>query len=431
MTRPDATSTAASPLPLVGLRVLDYSQFVAGPLAAMLLADLGADVIKVEPPAGDAYRHYEPLGDGESRRFYALNRNKRSIVCDLKTEQGRAVSRALIASADAVIHNSPPSRAALFGLDAEAVRQVNPAAVVAVVSAFGSDGPQAGRVGYDLIAQAYSGLLMADARLDDEVPRRSGGIPYSDITAGLLACISVTAGLAARDSAHRPHLEVSLLGAALATQVQTFVRTSNDQHPPTGQVPLVTPSDLAEVASGIAEHDALEPYYRCYEASDGFFALACLTLAQRERVLGLLDLHDAYAANPQAPPTSPDERAARAALAQQFAALFRARPVGHWVTRLGAANVPAGDVRLVRQLFDDDQVRDNGLVGQVQQRRGGTVDLLGSLFKVDGARPGAPAPAPGLGEHTAQLLDELSQPVPTGLGSVPATDPVLEGFRVL
>jgi len=412
MSRPlERTSprVSAPSLPLAGYRILDYSQFVAGPLATMLLADLGADVVKVEPPAGDAYRHYEPLGEGESRRFYALNRNKRSNVCDLKTEEGRAVSRALIASADAVVHNSPPGRAAAFGLDSQSVRQANPAAVVAVVSAFGSQGPHAGRVGYDLIAQAYSGLLMADARLGDEVPRRSGGIPYSDITAGLLACISVTAGLAARETTNRPHLEVSLLGASLATQVQNFVRTSGDQPLPASHPPIVTKADLTEVGSAIAEHDELEPYYRCYEASDGFFALACLTLAQRERVLQILRLADPWASDPQALPASVTERRQRAALPLAFAELFSRRTVSHWVAQFAAANVPAGDVRLVRQLFDDDQVRANGLVGQVRQRQGGTVDLLGSLFKVEGAREQPPMPAPGLGEHTEQLLDELSQ----------------------
>lgn len=404
-------------LPLAGVRVLDYSQFVAGPLATMLLADLGAEVIKVEPPAGDAYRHYEPLGEGESRRFYALNRNKRSVVCDLKTDEGRAMSRALIASADALVHNAPPQRAVAFGLDPSSVRETNPATVVAVVSAFGGEGPHAGRVGYDLIAQAYSGLLMADARLDDAVPRRSGGIPYSDITAGLLACISVTAGLAARESANGPHLEVSLLGAALATQVQNFVRTSSDEGPTAAQPPVVSRADLTEFASRVADHDQLEPYYRCYEASDGFFALACLTLAQRARVLDVLGLRDPWAADPQAPPASVHERRQRAALSHQFAEEFRTQPIAYWVGRFAVANVPAGEVRLVRQLFDDDQVRTNGLVSQVQQRQGGTTDLLGSLFHIDGVREQAPTPAPRLGEHTEELLAELSRSIPDQEGA--------------
>ena len=420
-----------APLPLAGYRILDYSQFVAGPLATMLLADLGADVVKVEPPVGDAYRHYEPLGGGESRRFYALNRNKRSVVCDLKTSAGRELSRDLIASADAVVHNMPPVRATRFELDAASVRAVNPRAVVAVVSAFGSDGPHAGRVGYDLIAQAYSGLLTADARLGDAVPRRSGGIPYSDITAGLLACISVTAGLVARVGQDRPHFEVSLLGAALATQVQTFVRTSADPGPAASETQVVTQADLKQTATEIADLSDLEPYYRCYEASDGFFALACLTSAQRQRVLAVLGMEDRWVGDPQARPASARERAARTALPYRFAERFSEHPVAHWVDRFAEAGVPAGDVRLVRQLFDDDQVGANGLVRRVEQNQGGSVDLLGSLFKIDGVAPQTPVAAPRLGEHTDELLTELAKNAATasttGARSTAPIDPILVG----
>ena len=398
-----------TPLPLAGYRILDYSQFVAGPLATMLLADLGADVVKVEAPAGDAYRHYEPLGGGESRRFYALNRNKRSVVCDLKTFAGRELSRDLIASADAVVHNMPPERAIQFELDAASVRAVNPHAVVAVVSAFGSDGPHAGRVGYDIIAQAYSGLLTADARLEDAVPRRSGGIPYADITAGLLACISVTAGLAARGGQRRPHFEVSLLGAALATQVQTFVRTNIDVDLTDFETEVATQADLKHTATEIAELSDLEPYYRCYEASDGFFALACLTTTQRRRVLKVVGLDDPWVGDPQALPKSTSERATRTALPYRFAERFSEHPVAHWIERFAKAGVPAGDVRLIRHLFDDDQVKANGLVRTVEQRQGGSVDLLGSLFKIDGVAPQTAVAAPLLGEHTNELLEELAK----------------------
>ena len=127
-------------LPLAGLRVLEYAQYVAGPFAGMLLADLGADVIKVEPPEGDAWRRYEPFAPGESRYFYGLNRNKRSVVIDLKTEDGVRASASLIRSADAVLHNFRADRALRFGLDRDAVRECNPGAVWCCVSALGATG---------------------------------------------------------------------------------------------------------------------------------------------------------------------------------------------------------------------------------------------------------------------------------------------------
>ena len=155
--------------PLAGIRVLDFGQYVAAPFGTMLLADLDADIVKVESPAGDEWRRYEPFAPGESRYFYALNRNKRSVALDLKTAEGRARSHELIASADALVHNCLPERARRFGLDRETVRAVNPRCVWVSISAFGSEGPDAERPAYDLIAQALSGLLLADPRPGDTV----------------------------------------------------------------------------------------------------------------------------------------------------------------------------------------------------------------------------------------------------------------------
>src|SRR4051794_36713682 len=221
--------TAARP-PLAGLRVLDYGQYVAAPFATMLLSDLGADVVKVEPPRGDEWRRYDPFEAGESRYFYALNRGKRSIALDLKTPAGRERSRELIAGADALVHNCLAGRAREFGLDRESVRSANPRCVVVCVSAFGSDGPDSNRPAYDLIGQALSGLLLADPRPGDAVPRRTGGLALADFTAGLLAALAVTAGLLGRDD-EAPELEVSLLGAALALQAQRFVSVAKVDEP--------------------------------------------------------------------------------------------------------------------------------------------------------------------------------------------------------
>ena len=217
---------ASDRLPLEGIRIVEYAQYVAGPFAGMLLADLGADVVKVEPPMGDAWRRYEPFAPGESRYFYALNRNKRSVVLDLKGEEGLLASRALIRTADAVVHNIPPGRAREFELDRESVRAVNPAAVWCCVSALGSDGPDASLTAFDLVAQAVSGLLLANAQGSEGVPQRAGGIAMADFTAGLLAAIAVLAGVVERErrsDGGGAGLEVSLLGAALAVQAQRFV----------------------------------------------------------------------------------------------------------------------------------------------------------------------------------------------------------------
>ncbi len=399
--------------PLAGVRVLEYAQYVAGPFATMLLADLGADVIKIEPPMGDAWRRYEPFREGHSRYFYALNRNKRSIVLDLKTQAGRADSERLIGAADAIVHNFAPDRACRYGLDRERVAELNRGVVCCAVSALGSDGPQAELKAFDLVAQALSGLLLADVRMGDEVPRRAGGIAMADFTAGLLAAIAVLAGLIGRTNTggDAPALEVSLLGSALAVQAQHFVSVEAVDAPEREQrlagSPMATSEDLAGRAARTVAQDELEPYYRAYRAADGFFVVACLTERQRRAVLAVTGGDDPYLGNPQAVPADAVERAARVAHTHRLERTFATDTVEHWVSRLRHAGAPAAEVRVLHQLFDDPQAIANGLVGHVEVPGVGPVRLLGSLFKVDGEANVGGRPAPGLGEHTAEVLSEL------------------------
>ena len=393
---------SAAELPLAGMRVLDYGQYVAGPFATMLLADLGADVVKVEPPRGDEWRRYDPFQEGESRYFYALNRGKRSVALDLKSEDGRARSRELIAGADALVHNSLPERARRFGLDADSVHEVNPRCVTVCVSAFGSGGPDADRPAYDLIGQALSGLLLADPRAGDPVPRRTGGLALADFTAGLLAALAVAAGLLGRRE-RAADLEVSLLGAALALQAQRFVAVDGRDEPHDGR-PFAEPSDLEELAGAVESLEALDPYYRAHACADGFIALACLNEEQRRQVCELLGLADPFAGNPQAEPAHAAERERRAAHVRAVEDGFARLGVAEAVAALAARRVPASEVRRLDQLFDDEQVVANGLVQSVEQPGVGSVRLLGSVFKVDGRPGGGGRPAPGLGQHSDELL---------------------------
>jgi crotonobetainyl-CoA:carnitine CoA-transferase CaiB-like acyl-CoA transferase len=393
--------------PLEGIRVLEYAQYVAGPLAAKLLADLGADVIKVEPPAGDAYRHYDPVGPAESFYFASLNHNKRSVVLDLKSLSGRRLNERLLATADAVIHNFPSERAARFGLDRNSVRAVNPDAVCVSISAFGSAGPDAGLIGYDLIAQAVSGLLVADARPDDEVPRRWGGIPMTDITAGLLCCSAVIAGLFCRQRAEAPGIDISLLGAALLAQVQRVPAALAD-----GDV-LVNRETLRQRALDVARREELEPYYRCYATTDGYIAVACLNLAQRKCLLGVLGLQDPWVENPQAPPADEAERAKRATLATLFAGVFGQYSTAHWLASLQANAVPAAEVRHLAQAITSGQVNENELVREVQQPAVGSIAVVGNVFGNAVVQSKFYAHVPALGEHNEEILSSLSRP-PTG-----------------
>lgn len=376
-------------LPLAGRRVLDYGQYVAGPFATMLLADLGADVVKVEPPAGDQWRRYDPFAENESRYFHALNRGKRSVALDLKSEAGRRASHELIAGADGLVHNCLPERARRFGLDADSVRATNPRCVVVCVAAFGSDGPDSGRPAYDLIAQALSGLLLADPDVGDAAPRRLGGLALADFTAGLLAALALTAGLIGRERGPAPEVEVSLLGAALALQAQRFVRIEGRD----GGRPR-TPRALED----------LDPYYRAHACSDGFVALACLNSAQRRGVCEVLGLEDPHVDNPQALPGDDAERTRRLRHSEAVARGLAGMSAAEAEAALGARGVPVGEVRGLEQLFEDPQAEANGLVQTVDHPGVGPVRLLGSVFKLDGVPTTRGVPAPRFDEHRRDLL---------------------------
>ena len=315
---------------------------------------------------------------------------------DLKDEEGREASRALIRTADVVLHNFPPDRAQRFDLDREGVREINPEAVWCCVSALGSDGPEAALTAFDLVAQALSGLLLANAQGSASVPQRAGGIAMADFTAGLLAVIAVLAGLMARGRDGARGLEVSLLGAALAVQAQRFVSVEALDR---------GPRERRKDGPGQATADDLERHARFQQARD----LACLHERQRVAAAGVLGLEDPWAANPQASPGSADERERRLALVAEFERRLATEPVALWVKRFRAAGVPAAEVRALEQLFEHDQVRANGLVHTLAHGPAGPVKLLGSLFKIDGASipPGRSVPA--LSEHTEEVLAECRQ----------------------
>ena len=392
-------------LPLDGVRVVEVAQYVAGPLAGSLLAELGADVVKVEPPDGDAYRRVMPVGENVGRLFVPLNRGKRSVVLDLKSERGVAALSGLVTTADVVVHNTPAPRATAFGLGWEALHAEHPQLVVGVVTSFGPHGPLAGAPAYDLVAQGRSGLLTAHASHGDSVPVRAGGIPMADLTAGHLLASGVLAALVrARTAGEGQLVEVSLLGAALAVQIQDLVWIGDEAG---GAARPATRADLTARADEIAGGLAMNPYYRCFEAADGFFAVACLNLAQRHAFLELFGLGDGTIEAPDVVPDDAETLAAKRRVTAAVEDAIAAEPVEAWLARLGAVGVPAGPVLVRESVRADPQVRANGLVQEVEQPGLGRVSMLGGVFRLDGDDPPAARPAPALGADTEAVLREV------------------------
>jgi crotonobetainyl-CoA:carnitine CoA-transferase CaiB-like acyl-CoA transferase len=392
-------------LPLEGVRVVEYAQYVAGPLCGVLLADLGADVVKVEPPAGDGYRYVMPVAPALGRYFVPLNRGKRSVVVDLKTNEGLAASTGLLASADVVLHNFACKRAERFGLDWETVHAAHPSLVVGRVTSFGTAGPLADAPAYDLVAQARAGLLTAHASRGDAVPVRAGGIPMADLTAGFLLASGVLAALVRAQAVGVGELvDISLLAAAMAVQLQDLVWLG-DEGVADGRL-AADRAHLDSRADEIAGGVAMNPYYRCFEASDGFVAIACLNLVQRRSFLALFGLHDPTIEAPDLVPDDADVLAAKEALTDGIARAFMERPVSEWIERIEAVGVPCGPVQRREAVGGDPQVVAEGLVGEIDQPGLGAVRLLAPLVRV-GSGAQAPAPAPSLGEHTDLVLGEL------------------------
>ncbi len=392
--------------PLTGVRVVEYAQYVAGPFAGSLLAELGAEVIKVEPPGGDAYRRVMPVAPGVGRYFVPLNRGKRSVVLDLKSSEGVERSRAVAATADVVVHNFRPDRAARFGLEWKGLSSLSPRIVVGIVTSFGPEGPLAGAPAYDLVAQARSGLLTAHASPGDTVPVRAGGVPMADLAAGFLLATGVLAALVqARETGVGACVEVPLLAAALAVQVQDMVWLEGEN---VDEAPRpASRADLRVRAKEIGLGLAMNPYYCCYEAGDGFLAVACLNLAQRQAFISLFGLNDATI---EAPDLIPDDAGLverKRTVTSEIAARIAAEPVDSWLARLADVGVPCGPVLARESVHADPQVRANGFLSEVDQPGLGTVTMLGRLFRIgddERARVGA---APVLGADTDTVLAEI------------------------
>ena len=366
-----------SGLPLDGIRVIDLSRVLAGPFATMLLADLGADVVKVEPPSGDETRTWGPPwwgdpADGRSAYFASVNRNKRSVVLDLHTDAGRATCDRLLASADLLVHNYRPSTAARLGLSTDELRERHPELVISTVGGFA--GAEADRPAYDLLAQAVSGLMSVTGEPDG--PPMKVGVALLDLIAGLECAVGALAALVGRRGSVA---SVNLVEAGVTSLINVL-----GNHLATGAEPM---------RHGTA-HPNIAPY-QSFAARDGYLVVAVGNDAQFARLLGVLGLTDTdvrFATNAQRVDAR-DELAAW--LGDAIATWDRAALVG----ALSAADVPAGPVNTVPEAL--------AAMGSewVQQLDG--VRLAPDPLRVDGELTPLRRPPPRLGEHTTEVLAEL------------------------
>jgi crotonobetainyl-CoA:carnitine CoA-transferase CaiB-like acyl-CoA transferase len=368
-------------LPLDGIRVIDASRVLAGPFATMLLADLGADVIKVEPPFGDESRTWGPPwwgdpADGLSAYFASVNRNKRSVVLDLGTDDGRATLDRLVVSADLLVHNYRPGTAARLGLEADALHARHPRLVVASVGGF--PGADADRPAYDLLAQAVSGLMSITGAPDG--PPMKVGVALLDLLAGLECAVGALAALVGRGRARE--VRVNLVEVGMTSLINVL-----GNHLASGEPPG---------RHGNA-HPNIAPY-ESFAASDGHLVIAVGNDAQFARLIGVLDLADAdgrFATNAQ-------RLERRDELSVWLGAVIGGRARAGLLAALEAADVPAGPVNTVPEALE--------AMGEGWTETIGGMRLAPSPILVDGRAPPARLAPPRLGADTAAILAELEGP---------------------
>lgn len=376
---------------LAGVRVLDLTQFASGPYCTMLLGDLGADIVKVEPPGrGDQVRGGIGMSvkGTDSTAFLALNRNKRSIALDLKSAEGLALFDELVRSADVVVENFRPGVAERLGVHYDRLRTLRADLVYASISGFGQDGPYAERPGFDLIAQAMAGLMSITGTPDGQPVKC--GVPIGDLGAGLFAACGILAACLARTkTGEGQYLETSLYDAVLALAVYETAQVWS-----TGEVP-----------GPLGAAHRLSAPYEALRTKDGHVVVAANNermWADLCRVLGVEALvgDERFAGNS-------DRLRNRHALARELEDALAARPTAEWVELLLAAGVPAGPIQDYGQVLADEHTHARGMVQTVEHPVEGDIRLLGAPIKTRGGSQRPAAPPPLLGEHGAELLAEL------------------------
>ena len=376
--------------PLSDVRVIELAHIMAGPCCGLMLADMGADVIKIEKaPGGDDSRRFLPpdIG-GESAAFLMMNRNKRGIVVDLKTAGGKQVARRLLADADVVIENYRKGTMERLGLGYESLRQANPGLIYCEISGFGRTGPYAERGGFDLIAQGMSGLMSITGEAPGRPPIKCGA-PMADITAGILGAMGVLAAYIQRaKTGQGQRVDTSLFEAGI---VHTYWQSA-----------IAMASDTAPGPMGSAH--PLNAPYEAFETTDGWITLGAANQANWLKLLGLIAAPE-LGEDPRFT-NNHDRITHRIELAKALAPIIRTRTSADWLRRLEAAGVPAGPVLDVAEMHRDPQTLAREMVTKAPHTKLGPVKTLGAPVKFSATPGGVTRGAPLLGEHTREVLAE-------------------------
>ena len=377
-------------MPLKGLRVVDLTRILAGPFCTQLLADLGAEIIKIEGPGGDPVRQQGAIVNGLSWYFAQFNRNKKSVVLNLYDDDDKSTLSHLLQTADVLVENFRPGILSDMGFGPRELERLNPRLIHASVNGYGTVGPYADRPSFDFIAQAMSGFMSVNGPPDGE-PQRAAP-PLSDLIAGLYCAFGILAALHERgNSGIGQQVETSLTGGLVS-----MLAYLSAEYFATGEIPKRTGND----------HPIVSPY-GLFRAKDGMIAVAPSTDVYVERFLEVLDLEDLLA-DPRYS-TNSERLLHRNTLSQCINDVTCLRSVAHWITAINNAGCPCGRVMDLAEVFEDPQILEQEMVIDVPQPGHGNVRMTGFPVKLSRTPAGIQRPAPDLGADTEDILSNLDQ----------------------
>ncbi len=403
--------------PLHGIRVLEFSVVFAGPFAGLNLADLGADVIKVEPLEGDPFRNWGAVIPGNSKTFQWLNRGKRALTLDLRDERGRRIIHRMAAATDVVVINYRPGVAQRLQIDYETLSRVRPDIIYADITGFGDRGPLAGRAASDVVAQAYGGAMALNGKLDDDGAPVSMGIAIGDLGTGIAAAMGIAAALYHRERTG----EGQRLSLSLVRSIMALSGLNNMREPVTDAVtraPLMEALQRVRDAGGsfgelvaaraplTAYATTFSTYYGGYRAKDGGMALGALTPANREAIRRVLGIDDDPSDSPGYNAADPATLESALAIKQRVRDMMLTRTVAEWVELFEKAGAPASPVNFPEDLADDPQA--STFMVDVEHPLSGAGRQIGPIVEMERTPTAIAGPSPLLGQHTDDILRELA-----------------------
>ncbi len=403
--------------PLDGIRIVDFTEYIAGPYATMMLADMGADVVKIERPTGDTWRHTAPVAEYESRGYLGVNRSKRSVALDLEKAEGREIAQRLAREADVVTANYRPGVARRLGLDYETLSEANPALIYCENSTYGSRGPYSGRPGFDILSQAATGMILYENKMEHGVPQFIATTAIADLTTGMFMAFAIVNALYARVASGKGQLiETSLFASGLAAQYRPLLSVDELDKP-------VRDGFLRELSKarneGMSFEDALKlkseyipgrgrnNYYRVYETKDGLIAVACLNNQLRRNLRDALDVDDPSVDGIGYDWFSEEVRVAHRKAVEPFETAFRERTTDTLLALLDEADVPCARVNFPEEMYENEHVKANNLMVELEHPVLGTLRMPAPPVRMSATPPREPTAPPALGADGPAVMREL------------------------